>query len=93
MKKQILFAVIILGLGIGIGYFFPHKQNLPQNSVVIIPTDNVDGRPIFSVLFQDEKKSALDYMYGEEIVNGLMSGNWNYDENISIPLVSLNTKN
>ena len=93
MKKQILFAVIILCLGIGIGYFFPHKQSLPKNSVVIIPTDNVDGRPIFSVLFQDEKKSALDYMYGEEIVNGLVSGNWNYDENISIPLVSLNTKN
>lgn len=92
MKKQILFAVIILGLGIGIGYFFPHKQSLPENSVVIIPTDNVDGRPIFSVLFQDEKKSGLDYMYGEEIVNGLVSGNWNYDENISIPLVSLNNK-
>ena len=89
MKKQILFAVIILGLGIGIGYVFPHKQNLPQNSVVIIPTDDVDGRPIFSVLFQDSSKKALDYMYGEEIVNGLATGNREYDENISVPLVSL----
>lgn len=90
MKKQIVSAVIILGVGIGIGYIFPHTQHLPKDSVLLIPTDDVDGRPIFSVLFQDSSKKALDYMYGEEIANGLATGNWEYDENLSVPLVSLN---
>jgi hypothetical protein len=90
MKKQILSAVIILCMGIGIGYVFPHKQHLPKNSILIIPTDNVDKQQNYSVLFEDDKQSALDYLHADDIARGLLTNNWDYSNNVAIPLVSLN---
>ena len=49
MKKQIVSAVIILGVGIGIGYIFPHTQHLPKDSVLLIPTDDVDGNLLSAI--------------------------------------------
>lgn len=81
------------------GYIFPHKtkvkivkegEAMPKNSFLIIPSDSVDNRATFSVIFPDNK--ALDYLYFEELQRGILTNNWSYDEDLvtdSIPLVSL----
>lgn len=57
------------------------SHNTP-GSIMIIPSDTVEGRPTFTVLFEDEK--GLDHMYGEEIGNSLATGKWDYDEDLVI---------
>jgi hypothetical protein len=67
-----------------------HQNFIDDGRMVVIPTDTIDGRPTYSILFRDEE--GLDGMYAEEIGYGLMSGNWKYDEDIEIaeiPKVSL----
>ena len=50
--------------------------------IQIIPTDTVDGRPTYTVLFSDS--TAMDSMYAEEIGSSLATGVWGYDEDIKI---------
>lgn len=74
---------------------FSKNDNLINHEgITIIETGDVDGRPTYSVLFQDGK--ALDYLYAEEIERGLATNKWGYDEDLkstndssSISLVSL----
>jgi hypothetical protein len=56
-------------------------HNTP-GAIMIIPSDTVEGRPTYTVLFEDEK--GLDHMYGEEIGNSLATGKWDYDEDLVI---------
>jgi hypothetical protein len=56
-------------------------HNTP-GSMMIIPSDTVEGRPTYTILFEDEK--GLDHMYGEEIGNSLATGKWAYDEDLTI---------
>ena len=56
-------------------------HNTP-GSMLIIPSDTVEGRPTYTILFEDEK--GLDHMYGEEIGNSLATGKWAYDEDLTI---------
>lgn len=57
------------------------KHNTP-GAIMIIPADTVNGRPTYSVIFEDEK--GMDHMYGEEIGNSLATGKWGYDEDLVI---------
>lgn len=93
MKKEVLVfpivGLLLLGLGFLLGKSDPsnvcirkHQNFIEDGRIVIIPTDTVDDRPIYSVLFSDE--TALDYMYPEEIANGLNSGRWEYNEMLTI---------
>lgn len=51
-------------------------------SLCLMFADSVDGRPTFTVMFNDT--TVLDAMYPEEIANGLLSGKWEYDEDIKL---------
>ena len=44
--------------------------------------DSVDGRPTYNIEFPDS--TGIDSMYGEEIGNGLSTGNWSYNEDYKI---------
>ena len=57
------------------------KHNTP-GAIMIIPSDTVSGRPTYTVIFDDEK--ALDFMYAEEIANGLLTNNWEANEDLKI---------
>lgn len=51
-------------------------------TIKLVFADSVDGRPTYSVLFQDS--TVLDSMYPEEIANGLNTGKWDYNEDFII---------
>ena len=57
------------------------KHNTP-GAIMIIPSDSVSGRATYTVIFDDEK--ALDFMYAEEIANGLLTNNWEPNEDLKI---------
>lgn len=92
MKKTILIAVstLVIGIGVGIGaeYLLTHKPLPIESGVLIYLEKEVDGRPTYKVVFDDGE--VMDYMYAEEIGESLLSGEWHYNEDAHIPLVSLN---
>lgn len=51
-------------------------------SLCLMFADTVDGRPIYTVMFNDT--TVLDAMYPEEIASGLLSGKWEYDEDLKL---------
>ena len=53
-----------------------------SKSLKLVFADSVDGRPTYTVLFNDS--TVLDSMYPEEIANGLVTGKWNYNEDFII---------
>ena len=57
------------------------KHNTP-GAIMLIQSDSVDGRATYTVIFDDEK--ALDFMYAEEIANGLLTNNWEPNEDLKI---------
>jgi len=57
------------------------KHNTP-GAIMLIPSDSVSGRATYTVIFDDEK--ALDFMYAEEIANGLLTNNWEPNEDLKI---------
>jgi hypothetical protein len=57
------------------------KHNTP-GAIMLIPSDSVDGRATYTVIFDDEK--ALDFMYAEEIANGLLTTKWETNEDLKI---------
>ena len=95
MKKQTAFAliiisVILIGIGVLLGNVLTpihkctrkHQNFIADGRIVIIPVDTVDGRPVYNVLFNDE--DGVDSMYPEEIANGLATGDWSYNEMLTI---------
>jgi hypothetical protein len=50
---------------------------LQLHTGVIIPTDDVDGRTIYSI-----PSAGIEYAYKAEIVQYLETGKFNYDEDI-----------
>lgn len=92
MKQTILVsatALVFLAIGIICGKNVFHKectkkhQNIISDGrIVLIPVGDVDGRPKFNVLFSDEE--GIDSMYPEEIGNGLLTGDWDYNEMLTI---------
>jgi len=56
--------------------------NMSSNNIQIVMAENVDGRQTYNVLFPDG--TVLDSMYPEEIANGLVTGKWDYNEDLSI---------
>lgn len=64
-----------------------HTEDMPTlekqaDSITIVLSDIVDGRQTYSVLFSDG--TGLDSMYPEEIANGLITGKWDYDEDLTL---------
>jgi len=64
-----------------------HTEDMPSvigcpKTIQIIFADSVDGRPTFCVEFPDS--TGLDSMYPEEIANGLLTGKWDYNEDLQI---------
>ena len=57
------------------------KHNTP-GAIMLIQSDSVDGRATYTVIFDDEK--ALDFMYAEEIANGLLTTKWETNEDLKI---------
>jgi len=57
------------------------EHNTP-GAVMLVPSDSVSGRATYTVIFDDEK--ALDFMYAEEIANGLLTNNWEANEDLKI---------
>jgi hypothetical protein len=57
------------------------KHNTP-GAIMLIPSDSVDGRATYTVIFDDEK--GLDFMYAEEIANGLLTTKWETNEDLKI---------
>ena len=53
-----------------------------SNEIKVVLVDVVDGRQVYNVLFPDG--TVLDSMYAEEIANGLVTGKWDYNEDLSI---------
>ena len=53
-----------------------------SSDIKIIMSDNVEGRQTYNVLFPDG--TILESMYPEEIANGLVTGSWDYNEDLNI---------
>ena len=54
---------------------------LQVHSGVIVPTDDVDGRPIYSI-----PSRCIEYAYKEEILHYMESGIFVYDETLEDPV-------
>jgi hypothetical protein len=90
-------GLMLLGVGFLLGKQEGRIQNVfPPNyhtedmvpivgspkSLKLVFADSVDGRPTYTVLFNDS--TVLDSMYPEEIANGLVTGKWDYNEDFII---------
>ena len=53
-----------------------------SNNIQIVLAEDVDGRQTYNVLFPDG--TVLDSMYPEEIANGLVTGKWDYNEDLQL---------
>ena len=96
MKKTILFACIIslVSCSKPSPYDCPiapksiiHTEDMPSlvkrsNDVRIVLSDDVDGRQTYNVIFPDN--TIIESMYAEEIANGLITGQWDYNEDLNI---------
>ena len=105
--KIIVASMFLLGVGFMLGkssnrykvqnvfppkYYTEDMTSLTKqdNTMQIVFADSVEGRPTYNILFSDS--TILDSMYPEEIANGLITGKWDYNEDLTInniPLVSL----
>ena len=56
---------------------------LQLHSGIIIPTDNVDGRTIYSI-----PSANIEYAYKAEIIQYLETGTFTYDETLEDPVDS-----
>lgn len=45
---------------------------------IIIPQDSCDGKPTFTVVFDDD--FTIEHMFAEEIMVGLAKGEWKYND-------------
>lgn len=88
-KEVLLFTFLgmfLLGMGYLLGVSEPcirkHQNVIPDGRIVLIPVGDVDGRPKYNVLFNDE--DYIESMYPEEIANGLVTDDWDYNEMLEI---------
>ena len=61
---------------------------LQLHSGIIIPTDNVDGRTIYSI-----PSANIEYAYKTEIIQYLETGAFTYDETLEDPVDPSMVKN
>lgn len=67
----------------GMGCGKPRCKHTIYKSIVLIPDEvRRDERPTFTVIFEDEK--VIQYMYPEEIANSLITGVWEYNEDLRV---------
>lgn len=61
-------------------------KNFSKDSYMVVPTDTLDGRPMYSILVKDGKitKCIMENMYAEEIANSLKTGVWQYNEDLIV---------
>lgn len=93
MKESILVAVVaVVFLGIGViggrTVFTNNSKcerahlDIYDGRFVIIPVDTIDGRKVYNVVFADER--GMDRMYAEEIANSMITGKWDYNQDLVI---------
>lgn len=51
---------------------------LPKDAIMLIPTDTMDDRPMYSII--KKGKCIMENMYAEEIFISLKQGKWQYNE-------------
>jgi hypothetical protein len=73
---------IIIIISIMLFSFTLIQQPGYSNSIVLIPADTVDNRPTFHVIFHDS--SYIEHMYPEEIAQSLITGEWDYNEDLRV---------
>lgn len=88
-KEVLLFTAIglfLLFMGYMLGVSEPctrkHQNVISDGRIVLIPVGEVEGRKKYNVLFNDE--DGMDNMYPEEIANGLITNDWDYNEMLTI---------
>lgn len=94
MKQVILVSVtalVFLAIGIiaGKNTFSKkckkkHETSIKDGRIIIIPVGDVEGRNKYNVLFNDE--DSMDSMYAEEICNGLLTDDWDYNEDLELTI-------
>lgn len=92
MNKILLTAVLSALVFMYVGYIIgmskapvctrKHQNFIDDGRMVIIPVKNVEGRPVYDVVIKDE--NVIRSLYAEEIGYGLATGNWQYDEDITL---------
>lgn len=92
MKKVIITAVLSALVFTYVGYLVglsnapkchrPHINVINDGRFTVVPADTVEGRQTYNVLFEDE--TGLDSMYPEEIAKSLVTGRWQYNEDLIV---------
>ena len=82
-KKTLILVFGVFALTTGL-YTLYDTLKYPKGEVVIKQMSEVseDGRPLYFVI--TDKGQMFDYLYAEEIANGLLTGNWNPDETLRL---------
>jgi hypothetical protein len=82
MRTRVLihtFRVSLIVLGVLVMLFMSSCSR--YTTVKVRDADNtVDGRKTFNVFFKDGR--VMQFMYAEEVLHGLSTGNWGYNEDI-----------
>lgn len=78
-----LIAFMFIGLLMGKWiYHNPCHHNyihaLEDGRFIIVPKDSAEGKPTFTVIFEDD--SEMKEMYAEEIMHGMTTGEWKYND-------------
>lgn len=94
MKNEFKVLTVLLAMAacLSCGYMFgksqikectrKHQNIIPDGRIVIIPVGEVEGRAKYNVLFNDE--DYMENMYAEEIANGLITDDWDYNEDLRV---------
>ena len=61
-------------------------KNISKDSYIMVPTDTLDGRPMYSILIKEGRhtKCVMENMYAEEIAYSLKTGVWQYNEDLIV---------
>jgi hypothetical protein len=59
-----------------------NPSKIVNSDIIITLADTVDDRKTYNIQFSDG--TGLDSMYPEEIAQSLISGKWNYDEDLKV---------
>jgi hypothetical protein len=81
---SLLFAGFVLGTNMSPECTRKHQNFIEDGRIVIIPVGDVEGRNKYNVLFNDE--DCMDSMYAEEICNGLLTDDWDYNEDLELTM-------
>ena len=83
MKRNLLVLAAVVLSVLSLCSF---KENNNTKCIHITLVGQVDGRPVYEVVLPNSRK--IESMYGEEIGNGLATGDWLYNEDYKITIAN-----